>query len=678
MAEAEDVIVDAAYHTSSYIQALWRRHHPAPAPGQTISLPDLVRRLDLLITAAFGTSYRIRTAQAPSPATWLARLWQPHAFPRAQTAIPATDGASIWLPACSGVKDPAWAIDLFRTIALQQAMRAQRASANRLNELDAPLSRDIYLLLEAQAADVAIARQFPGLIHSLNRFRQEALAARPPLSRFPAERQGLETLARTMLAQACDCPHPIAPAAATPQEAVCLARQLTQALMPHDALARLLGPSPLLKDWWTGELMAPGASDMPPSAAPGPCTDEAITGTRSARLHRRPDVRQAEDQEDNPQSGAWMIQTSKPHEHAQDPLGMQRPSDRDDKVDASDLALSLSDLPQARLMSTPDQAREYLLSDDPPTPRLMQGAVAGMVEPAVISYPEWDYRCVAYRDPGATLSVTQAPMGAQAWVDDTLCQNRWMLNTVRRRFEMLRAQRTRLRRQVDGDEIDVEACIEHHIDALAGLPANQALYEAHRRARQDMAILLLIDVSGSTDAWVSTNQRVIDVERQALLLVCMALKHVDARYAVQAFSGCGPQAVNVRTIKAFDEAFDNNVARRIAGLEPERYTRAGAAIRHASATLMRQSATHRLLLLLSDGKPNDVDAYSGRYGVEDMRQAVKEAGLQGLHPFCLTVDQCGASYLPDVFGAGQFSLLTKPQTLPFVLLDWMRRLISAQ
>src|SRR5690606_19434231 len=119
-----------------------------------------------------------------------------------------------------------------------------------------------------------------------------------------------------------------------------------------------------------------------------------------------------------------------------------------------------------------------------------------------------------------------------------------------------------------------------------------------------------------------------------------------------------------------------DVALRIAGLEPERYTRAGAAIRHSTALLMRRRAEHRLLLLLSDGKPNDVDEYEGRYGAEDMRQAVVEAKLQGLFPCCLTIDRHAASYLPRVFGAHQYALLPQPAHLPEVLVEWMKRLIA--
>ena len=154
----------------------------------------------------------------------------------------------------------------------------------------------------------------------------------------------------------------------------------------------------------------------------------------------------------------------------------------------------------------------------------------------------------------------------------------------------------------------------------------QALYRSQKRTWRDMAILLLIDVSGSIDGWISNGCRVIDVEREALLLVCIALAATGEPYAVQAFSGHGPQAVTVRNLKRFNEPYGNPVATRIAALEPEQYTRAGTAIRHASATLMREPAAQRLLLL-SDGKPNDVDIYEGR-------AASKTCGARSSRPRC--------------------------------------------
>lgn len=147
-------------------------------------------------------------------------------------------------------------------------------------------------------------------------------------------------------------------------------------------------------------------------------------------------------------------------------------------------------------------------------------------------------------------------------------------------------------------------------------------------------------------------------------------------YSVIAFSGEGRHAVSVRQIKGFNEHYSNDIALRISALEPERYTRTGAALRHATANLMKMPAAHRLLLLLSDGKPNDNDDYEGRYGVEDMHMAVTEARLQNIFPFCLTIDRHAANYLPRIFGNNQYALLPKPEQLPKALLDWMKRLVA--
>ena len=247
---------------------------------------------------------------------------------------------------------------------------------------------------------------------------------------------------------------------------------------------------------------------------------------------------------------------------------------------------------------------------------------------------------------------------------------------IRRQFEMLRAKRVTLHRQDDGDDIDLDACVEPWSDLRAGAAMPQKLYQRSSVARRDTAVLVLVDISGSTDGWLAGERRIIDVEREALLPLSIALSGMGEPYAIVAFSGEGAQRVVVRNVKRFDEAHGEAVALRIAGLEPEHYTRAGAALRHASQLLAKQPARHRLLLLLSDGKPNDCDEYEGRYGVEDTRQAVLEARRAGLSTFCLTVDRQAAAYLPRVFGAHHYALLQQPERLPSVLLDWMKRLLK--
>jgi nitric oxide reductase NorD protein len=371
-----------------------------------------------------------------------------------------------------------------------------------------------------------------------------------------------------------------------------------------------------------------------------------------------------------------MIQTSQPHEHAEDPLGLQRPSDRDQETAAEEYADSVSELSQARLVKTPGSAKEVLLSEDGLEGALSKLAMQASKTTTTLVYPEWDYLRQCYRNPGASVRLLPAERGSEAWVRRTLREHASMIEGIRRRFQLLRARRTTLRRQDDGDELDLDAYIEMQADLRAEGPARQAIYQTQRAARRDAAILLLVDVSGSTDGWVSEKRRVIDVEKEALLLVCSALSAIEDPFCVLAFSGESSRAVTVRTLKSFDERYGDDVALRVAALEPEHYTRAGAALRHATTLLMQRPARHRLLLLLSDGKPNDVDEYEGKYGIEDMTQAVNEARLQGIFPFCLTVDRQAASYLPHIFGAGHYSLLPRPELLPTALLEWLRHLIT--
>ena len=678
MAEAEDVITDAALHATNFVQGVWRRHRANATAVPTLTLADIAMRLDLLIVAVFGRSYRLRTAQAPARATVLARTFQRQHRPRVRDAIPATDGSSIWLPAETGLSDAALALARFRTMALQQAMRAHRGSAAGAGSGATPLVSDLYLLIEAHAADAALVQLLPGMQASLHTWRAAALAKRPALSSFPARRQPIEAWVRRLMAAPGVARGTDVMLSPSPVKSRQMARELANAFERDASTAARPGSRPVFKDGWTGELHAPGRPASGPAAEDNSTNSlEAASPTRSARLAHRPELREASDDEDDARQGAWMIQAAAPHEVAEDPFGLQRPTDRDAQTAADEFAESLAELEQARLVSTPGRPKEVLLSDDPPDGRARQVAGAGGDGSGRTHYPEWDHRIQAYREPGATVLWLPACVGPQSWVDATLAEHRSMLDAIRRRFEMLRARRTPLRRQLDGADLDLEACIDAQADLRAGLPMAQALYKSQQRARRDMAILLLIDVSGSTDGWVSSGRRVIDVEREALLLVCIALSALGEPFAAQAFSGHGPQAVSVRTLKRFDEPYGNHVATRIAALEPEQYTRAGAAIRHASATLMHEPAAQRLLLLLSDGKPNDVDVYEGRYGVEDMRRAVIEAKLQGIAPFCLTVDRHAAGYLPGVFGVNQYALLAKPSNLPAALLNWMQRLIMA-
>jgi len=680
MAEPEDLLSDVARHATIYTQKLWRRYRPLPAGPPTALLTDVAPRLDLLIIALTGQSYPLRLAQHPAHPTFLSRVFRRTQSPWLTQSVPATNGRYLWLPADSRIDDIERGNELYRTMALQQALRAARGSAEPPQPLTSALQRDVYLVLEAWAADAALLRLMPGMHASVQKLRQHALAQRPPLQAFSVARRPSELWLRTLLEPASS--HAIA-LSDNPAQSCWLASELihSQGFLPttHNHKGhQALGGSPLLKDWWTGELRPPSparADKMPNDNAT--TADANAPAPTSSRLPRRPEVREAteEEEQNTPDDGIFMVQLDEPHQQAEDPFGLNRPIDRDEDTSADEFGDMLSDLPEARLISSPGTPKEVLIADDPPDTNTAMQLRQALREERGIRYPEWDYRIPAYRDPGATVRVLPNLPGTQAWVDDTLEQHRTLLNQIRRHFEMLSAKRVTRRKQLDGDDIDLNAWIDSYADFCSGGTLSEALYQTRRTAERDLAITLLIDVSGSTDSWVAANRRIIDVEREALLLVCIALEGMGEAYAVQAFSGEGPDTVIVRDVKRFDEPFSNDIALRISALEPERYTRAGAAIRHSTHALMQQPASHRLLLLLSDGKPNDKDEYEGQYGVEDMRQAVTEATQQGISAFCLTIDRQAPSYLPRIFGAHHYALLPRPELLPTALLDWLKRLV---
>ena len=672
MAEAEDVITDAARHGTIFVQNLWRRHRHRDRPRQ-VELADVAPRLDLLANAVFGHGFRLRPAQAPAPRTWLDKLLRRHEAPPALLALPATDGVSIWLPrSFPMVETDASTTERYRLMLLQQAMRAGRGSVLHFPYGQSAALQACYHILEARAADDELVRLLPGMSASLQRFRMASLAARPSLRTLPALLHDIERMLHTTLAKDREEAH------GPPSAADVLARAQRLASTLSTEVQQLRGRL-LVKDYWLGELVEPPATGPAPGK-PVQEADDISAGTpRIGRLGRRPQARKpVEGEDDDASPGPMMVQTAQPHEQAEDAMGVQRPTDRDTDTAADDFADALAERPEARLVSTPGATREVLLSDDPPEQQARDLAASVHAAHGEVSvYPEWDWRSASYKDPGASVTVRTAMPGPQATVDAIFHKHAAMLQAIRRQFDLLRAQRTRLRHQLDGDEIDIQGWIDNQAQIKAGGRLEQRLYESERRARRDMAVTLLVDISGSTDGWVSGQCRVIDVEREALLMVCVALDGLAEPFSVLGFSGEGPHGVVVCAIKGFNESYNHDIALRIAGLEPENYTRAGAALRHASAELMAQGAEHKLLILLSDGRPNDVDEYDGRYGVEDLRQAVTEARLQGISPFCLTIDRHAATYLPAVFGEHAYALLQRAELLPGVLLGWLRKLVAA-
>lgn len=673
MSEPEDILLDGAHFVAEAVASLWRRNRVGPA---TVELAEVRGHLELLTVALFPASPPITVAEPPARPTPLAR-WV-RRIPRSMVesrALPSTDGRRLRLPASlEAPRGRAETTTLYRLFAVEQAARADRGTPASLPGRDELLVRDLYWLAEATAVDAWLVRSLPGWSGALGAARSRALAHRPsPVRPTPLERW-VDELAAELLRRDPGSPPSLlrraVEASWTPADSLDWAHRRAKHLARVGGRYRGVRAAAI---WGVPtELGAESSRRIVAAVGSGQESLEAST-RRVGSMRRRPRVREDLEDEDDEHAGMWAVQLDDPQEHVEDPMGLQRPTDRDERVDSDDLADSLSELPEARLVPVPGSPTELLVSPDPPGGR---AACEDPTEAAVgVLYPEWDYRIDAYRSGHVVVAVGPAREGEPEWSARILTRHAADVRRVRRTFERLRPRRQRLGRQLDGADLDLEAYVSSWATARAGGPFDQRLYESVRPRRRELAITLLVDVSGSTDSWVAGARRIVDVEKEALLLVCEGLDALGDRYNVLAFSGEGPRGVSVTTVKTFHGGDRGQVRRRIAALQPDRYTRLGAAIRHASSLLSQEAAVHRLLLVLSDGKPNDVDLYEGQYGVEDARQAVAEARLQAIHPFCLTVDREAPAYLPRLFGPTGFAVLHDPVRLPGVLVEVVQRLI---
>ena len=255
------------------------------------------------------------------------------------------------------------------------------------------------------------------------------------------------------------------------------------------------------------------------------------------------------------------------------------------------------------------------------------------------------------------------------------------IDAVKRQFEALRPARILTAGHRDGDELDTDRAIRARVDLLATGEGDDRVWLQNRSEKRDLAVSILLDVSRSTEAAVPGHghegRAVIDIEREALAALSWGLDACGDDFAIHAFSSLKRDRVYVQTAKRFGEPMSAAVESRIAGLKPGFYTRLGAAIRHASAGLTREARRRRLLLVITDGKPNDLDHYEGRHGIEDSRKAIEEARRQGHAVFGITVDRDGKAWFPRLFGQGGYAVIAHPEKLTQALPQIYRQLVGA-
>jgi nitric oxide reductase NorD protein len=575
-------------------------------------------------TAARASSHRMRLSQRIGIAE--ERLEQP-----------GRDAATLFLPP---------RIELFPSSALNRSLYLWLAAyfahvpTDPIRESD-PLRRDLLVLGRARDTVERVLAECPGLIAPYNDLGLALLEARPRRS-LPRAESRIEEI---VLALLCET-----------DRASSLLR---------DAMADMPGlrapsgyqpflPVPLWGDTWAREAGEPMRNSDDPA---GP-SDLAASDTRKRFAARR--------EADQAQRGdPFILNRFEKILAMAEMVNVSRPSDDDEDENAEKALDETEEIPLSKHHGKPATRLKFDL-DLPPE------AVDTSSLTADLTYPEWDYTRRTYLPKCCRVLAARASEQGESWEPDAEARRR--IRRVRRQFEALRPKHEVLRAQADGAELDVDALVRAQTDLRSGGRGSDRVYLASRRQAHDLAVTLLVDVSLSTDAWID-DRRVLDVEKEALLVLAHGLAACGDSHSIMTFTSRRRSWVRVETVKDFDEPMNDAVARRISALKPGYYTRIGAGIRHATAKLAERPNRQRLLLVLTDGKPNDIDHYEGRFGIEDTRRAVMEARRAGVTVFGVTVDREAQSYFPTLFGRGGYAIVGQVAKLPSALPAIYRHLV---
>jgi hypothetical protein len=344
-------------------------------------------------------------------------------------------------------------------------------------------------------------------------------------------------------------------------------------------------------------------------------------------------------------------------------------------------------------------------------------------------YDEWDYTIQDYRAGWCRLLEREVSPEEEGFAARVRNAYGPLIPSVRRQFEQIRPEEYRREKSLlDGEEIDLDRTVEHLIDRMSGLPGTNRLYQQRRKVQRDVCTVFLVDMSSSTSEAVCVpveeaeegpvaaaatvdaeeigdeltrllsrrrsslasvvpegegrdgQKRIIDVEKEALILLAEALGALGDRYGIFGFSGCGRNQVDFYTIKDCSQRYSNQVRDRIGAIEPKGSTRMGAALRHCRAKLAKEDARRKNLFLLSDGFPQDqdygYDRTSHEYGVQDTAQALAELERDGTYTYCITVDRKGEDYLRKMCPESQYMVIHDILSLPEVLLKLYRKITA--
>jgi hypothetical protein len=302
------------------------------------------------------------------------------------------------------------------------------------------------------------------------------------------------------------------------------------------------------------------------------------------------------------------------------------------------------------------------------------------------SYDEWDRELNDYRVGWSRVIEKKVKHGDRNFVELARSRYRGVISSIRHQFQLMKPENlTRINRELDGEDYDLNALVDFVIDRKADGHQSENIYTKRLRKQRDVAVSILLDQSSSTARTITRNplqpytypgRRIIEIEKEGLVLMSEALEAVGDVYSINGFTSEGRRNVKFYVVKDFSEKYSDDTERRIGGITFQNNTRLGAAIRHAAHKLLRQEARTKLLIILTDGRPYDHDYGDARYAREDVREALTEAKTSGITPFCITIDRESESELKELYGDVGYTIIDDVLSLPERMPNIYRRLTS--
>ncbi|MCF3641720.1 nitric oxide reductase activation protein NorD [Rhizobium sp. TRM95111] len=622
--------VGRAWHRLVGNTGTWPRH-----PDHAIRLED-VRSVLAVCFRGFGGEGAVQIAPARGrTSAHRLRLRQRMGLGEEKLVQPGRDHATLMLPAEIALfADRGLNRDLYLWLAAAMAV----VPLGPIMQTD-PLQRDLAILARAQTTANAVLAAFPGLARRYKRLCAATLDARKTRP-LPSVERHVENRILALLKRGAG-----------------LTDDTIPVIFPHRAPPRYLPmlPVPLWPDVLLREECEGRGEEDQPATGSDPQAPE--TG-RHVALREKAENSKTE-------RSPFILNRFEKILAMAEMVNVDRPGDDGDDQDSS-AADELDDMTLGERKGRP--AARFRFDLDLPPEALDRTRLTGEH-----TYPEWDFRTDSYLPDHCR--VLASPVPGTAAVPKVDAETKSLIRRVRRQFELLRPRREMLRAQLDGMELDLDAVVRARSDLAAGGQSSDRIHLMSRPQAHDLAVTILVDVSLSTDAWFD-NRRVLDVEKEALLVLAHGLAACGDSHSILTFTSRRRSWVRVETVKDFGEPMGRSVEARIAALKPGFYTRIGPAIRHAAAKLREQPNRRKLLLLLTDGKPNDVDHYEGRFALEDSRRAVTEARRTGVSVFGVTVDREAQAYVPAMFGRNGYAIVSNIARLPAALPAIYRGLVG--